>query len=165
MKTKPINKYQSYFAFIIFTLLAIPGTLFWLYFLNTDLFNGAESDLLRDSLTPAIISFKGLPAEIINTLGIAVSAFLATVTLRPQQENFTRIQLSAIALLATVTLINLAVIVFFDPVDTNYALYIADGEVLLPKLINAANDTYKVTFSYILIIFGLQSQVEKNNAH
>jgi len=165
MKTKPINKYHCYFAYLIFILLGIPGVLFWIYFVNTDAFQGAESDLLRDLLTPAIVSFKGLPAEIINTLGIALSAFLASVTFSPQQLSFTRTQLSAIVILISVTLINVSVIVFFDEVDPEYKLYIADGELLLPKLINAANDIYKVTFSYILIIFGLQSRVEKSSAH
>ena len=163
IEIKPIPRYQMIFAFTLFSLLSLPGVIFWCYFFLTDYFNHVEPSFLRDSMTPLILQFQGLPSEIINTVGVVLSAFLATIALRPQQLKFTTAQLSAIALLIFVTFVNLLVVIFYPASDPRYGNIIINGELLLPKLINASNDMYKLTLSYILIIVGLQSQMERNN--
>lgn len=160
---KPVPRYQLFIAFAAFFLLALPGFLFWCYVFSTNFFTEIEPDFLSNRITPIVIQFRGLPAEIMNTLGIVVSAFLAATALRPQQRSYTATQISAIILLLVVTLTNLLVVVFFDINSPTYENVLLDGQVLLPKLINASNEMYKTSLSYILIIVGLQSQVGTRN--
>jgi hypothetical protein len=159
VSTKQIGRFYGPATILMFLVIGTPTILFAAFFSATDFFKDAEPDWAT-AMGQWILAYKGPPAEIANTVGAAVPALLTSIALRPGQASLGKLQAAAYLTLLAVFLGSLLIVMFFDPANSAYSLYMQRGEEILPKLIAGADTSLKLSFAYGLFVLGLKAKVE-----